>query len=170
MVAAVALAGVAGCDEPGDGSSASTTTAASGAAASGAAASGAAASGGCAAPLTGQLPTWARAGFSGDAVAIHVLGERGDIAAVLFGHPLSQPPAQGRSNKILWVSRPPVDPGDPLVIEARLNAAGPTVRREVSGGPGPSIIDLPSPGCWRLDLTWSDHRDVVWLTYRPPPG
>jgi hypothetical protein len=121
---------------------------------------------GCTAPVTGPLPTWARAGFSGDAVAIHVFGERGDIVAVLFGHPLRQPPAPGRNNKILWVSRVSQEPGDPLKIEAHLDGTGPAVLREVPGGPGPSIIDLPSPGCWRLDLAWSDHRDVVWLTYQ----
>jgi hypothetical protein len=124
---------------------------------------------GCAAPVrTGQLPSWARAGFSGDARAVHVLGQRGDIVAVLFGHPLRQPPDAGRNNKILWVSRVSVVPGDPLVIEARLPATGATVSREVPGGPGPSIIDLPRAGCWELTLTWSGHRDAMALEYLPP--
>jgi hypothetical protein len=161
-VAAVALAGIAGCDgssdEAGAGSAAAPTSTGS--------ATGGSATGGCAAPLSRPLPTWARAGFSGDASAIHVMGERGDIVAVLFGHPLRQPPAPGRNNKILWVSRVAQEPGEPLAIEAHLDGTGPAVRREVLGGPGPSIIDLPSPGCWRLDLAWSGHRDAVWLTYQ----
>ena len=166
LVAALVLAvgGVAGCDGSGDDAGERSPAASpAGPAAPAGLATGAA---GCVAPLTGPLPTWARAGFSGDAVAIHVFGERGDIVAVLFGHPLRQPPAPDRNNKILWVSRVSQDPGDPLEIEAKLDGTGPTVRREVPGGPGPSIIDLPSAGCWRLDLTWSGHRDAVWLTYQ----
>jgi hypothetical protein len=117
---------------------------------------------------TGQLPEWARAGFSGDARAAHVLGDRGDIVAVVFGYPLHQPPAAGRSNKILWVSRMPVAPGDTLVIEARQPATGATASRDVPGGPGPSIIDLPRAGCWELTLAWSGHRDSMALEYTPP--
>jgi hypothetical protein len=163
VLTVVALAWAAGCDGPGGGSggdadrgSPAVTPTAAAPTETGAR--------GCAAPLRRPLPTWARAGFSGDATAIHVLGERGDIAAVLFGYPLRQPPEQGRNNKILWVSRVE-HPGDTLVVEAHLNGTGPAVRREVPGGPGPSIIDLPSAGCWKLDLTWSGNRDAVWLTY-----
>jgi hypothetical protein len=42
------------------------------------------------------------------------------------------------------------------------------VRRTVAGGPGPSIVDLPAAGCWRLALTWSGHTDTMDLVYRPP--
>jgi hypothetical protein len=120
---------------------------------------------GCARPSTGPLPVWARAGFSGDAAVPHVLAEDGGIVAVLFGYPLQQPPAPDRSNKVLWVSRVAPEPGGSLVIEGRLGGSGAPVRREVPGGPGPSIVDLPDPGCWRLELTWSGGRDTIWLTY-----
>jgi hypothetical protein len=30
---------------------------------------------------------------------------------------------------------------------------------------GPSHVDLPAPGCWTLDLSWSGHRDQVELWY-----
>ena len=121
---------------------------------------------------TGPLPEWARAGFSGDAAVPHVLGDRGDIVAVLFGHPLHQPPLAGRNNKILWVSRAPVTSGEDLLIEARSGEPGDpesTVSREVAGGPGPSIIDLPKAGCWSLTLKWSGHTDTMLLEYLPPP-
>jgi hypothetical protein len=36
----------------------------------------------------------------------------------------------------------------------------------VRGGPGPSIVDLPSPGCWALTLRWSGHVDHLDLEYR----
>jgi hypothetical protein len=118
---------------------------------------------GCAEPTMAPLPAWARAGFSGDARAVHVLGDRGDIVAVLFGHPLSQPPDARRSNKILWVSREPVEPGDELVIDA--TSGGTTAQRRVPGGPGPSIIDLPRAGCWELTLSWSGRQDTMRLRY-----
>jgi hypothetical protein len=35
----------------------------------------------------------------------------------------------------------------------------------VPGGPGPSIIDLPAPGCWTLHLSWSGHTDKLKLHY-----
>jgi hypothetical protein len=160
----VALAGAAGCDGSDGGSGGGADGGSPAVSPTAAAAPTETGARGCAAPLRRPLPTWARAGFSGDATAIHVLGERGDIVAVLFGYPLRQPPEEGRNNKILWVSRVE-HPGDALVVQAHLNGTGPAVRREVPGGPGPSIIDLPSAGCWKLDLTWSGNRDAVWLTY-----
>jgi hypothetical protein len=123
------------------------------------------------------LPEWARTGFSGDARAIYALSRSGQMVAVLFGYPLSQPPAQDRANKILWVSGPasatPRDPGaapgsDDLVIDARLDGRGEPVQRRIAGGPGPSIVDLPAPGCWRLALSWSGRTDIIDLAYGAP--
>ena len=42
---------------------------------------------------------------------------------------------------------------------------GSTVTRTVAGGPGPSIINLPTPGCWRLTLRLSGHADHIDLQY-----
>jgi hypothetical protein len=118
--------------------------------------------------LTDPLPMWARAGFATDGSGIpYVVGRHGDILGVLFGHPLSAPPAADRSNKILWVSRLPVTRGDPLEITAQLDGASETVNREVAGGPGPSGIDLPSPGCWHFTLSWSGNTDTMDLIYQP---
>jgi hypothetical protein len=96
----------------------------------------------------------------------YVLGDRGDIVAVLWAEddPLVVPPARDRNNKILWVAR--VGSGS-LHIRARLGGSGRAVRRTVGGGPGPSIIDLPRPGCWSLDLHWGEDRDRLWLGYAP---
>jgi hypothetical protein len=118
---------------------------------------------------TGPLPEWARAGFSDDGSGFpHVLGRDGDLLGVLFGAPLRAPPAADRANKILWVSRTEVTPGDPLRIAARLDGGTETADREIAGGPGPSIVDLPRAGCWRLTLSWSGHTDTLDLTYTPP--
>ncbi|MFG1779977.1 hypothetical protein ACGFIG_26545 [Micromonospora sp. NPDC049048] len=119
---------------------------------------------------TGPLPDWADAGFSGSTRMPHVFGFGGEIVAVLFGHPLAHSRKVGTNNKILWVARPaPTSPAaatrGPLRITATLDGTGTRVTREVDGGPGPSIIDMPQPGCWRLELRWSGRTDVMDLVY-----
>jgi hypothetical protein len=117
------------------------------------------------------LPPWARTGFSAAEPRMpYVLGARGDIVAILFGDPLAAPPRRDLSNKILWVSRVPLVPGDPLVVHARLDGTGTRVTRTVPGGPGPSGVDLPGAGCWHLTLNWSGHTDTMDLRYSPQPG
>jgi len=116
------------------------------------------------------LPRWARAGFSGRAPrAPHAVGRSGEIAAIVFGDPLVWPPRKRRNNKILWVSRRPDDDPSDLRIRAQrmdgARAVGPSVRRQVEGGPGPSIVDLPGAGCWRLTLSWSGRHDSLDLRY-----
>jgi hypothetical protein len=121
------------------------------------------------------LPVWARAGFSDPAPrAAHVLGRKGDVVAILFAQPLSSPAAADHTNKILWVARPARDtsgasPSEPastdLRIDARLLDGSATAVRRVPGGPGPSIIDLPRPGCWHLTLRWSGRSDSLDLLY-----
>ncbi len=114
------------------------------------------------------LPAWARAGFSDRKPRIaYVLGGNGDIVAIFFAQPLTSPPAADQNNKILWVSRVPQDPLATLRIDARLAGGTAAVTRRVAGGPGPSIIDLPEPGCWHLTLHWNGHIDGMDLYYFP---
>ncbi|MBM0278425.1 hypothetical protein [Micromonospora tarensis] len=162
LAASSAVPLLAGCTTTtGDGSAASTATTTASAPA------------GCAARVeTGSLPDWADTGFHGDARIPHVFGAKGDIVAVLFAHPLRQVRKDGSNNKILWVARAATISPDPtapatLVITATLDGTDTTVIREVAGGPGPSIIDLPRAGCWRLDLRWSGHTDTMNLVYAP---
>jgi hypothetical protein len=126
----------------------------------------------CVADVPSQvIPEWARAGFTAPEPRMpYVLGARGDIVAILFGNPLAAPPRRDLANKILWVSRVPITQFDTLVIDARLDDSTTTVRRTVLGGPGPSIIDLPRSGCWRLTLKWSQHVDMMDLRYSPQNG
>jgi hypothetical protein len=116
---------------------------------------------------TGPLPEWARAGFSDDGRSFrHVEGLHGFVVGVLFGYPLSSPARPGRLNKILWVAHDPAS--GRLGINAQLDGSGPVIERTVGFGGGQSIIDLPSPGCWRLTLHWGDNlADVVDLPYLP---
>lgn len=124
---------------------------------------------GCRADYTpSALPTWAAAGFTPPTQPMpHVLSDGGDIVAILWAahDSLVAPPAADRNNKILWVPRVSSPVGAPLEIHATLNGTGQTATRTVDGGPGPSIVDLPSPGCWSIDLTWGDHHDHLELEY-----
>ena len=118
------------------------------------------------------LPDWATGGFTDPHPRIpYVSGDRGDIVAILFAQPLYSPPSEDHNNKILWVSRLPLDVGQSLTITARLVGGEDTSLREVTrvveGGPGPSIINLPAPGCWQMTLTWGTHTDTMSLAYLP---
>jgi len=125
----------------------------------------------CAPLHRGVLPAWARTGFSDPRPRIpHALGRDGRIAAILFGD-LVAPPLKDRGNKILWVARDPVKALSDLRISAQRvedgHPVGPPVRRVVVGGPGPSGVDMPATGCWRMTLRWSGRTDRLELRYGP---
>lgn len=110
------------------------------------------------------LPAWARSGFSDPRPRMpYVLGDKGDIVAILFAQPLTSPPSADHNNKILWVS--PVADGSSLQITATLQDGSRSVTRVVDGGPGPSIIDLPKSGCWHFELQWGAGSDTLDLAY-----
>jgi hypothetical protein len=120
------------------------------------------------------LPTWARAGFSDPEPRVAYLRSReGNMVAILFAQPLSSPPSAEHNNKILWVARPlPTastssvqDPA--LRVTASLAGDPTTITRVIPGGPGPSIINLPKPGCWHLTLRWEGRTDVLDVAYLP---
>ena len=121
----------------------------------------------CGTPVrTGALPEWARAGFNYDGSGTkQVYGAQGDILAIVFGYPLMSPPDADRGNKILWVSREPVERGGDLQITAELAGTAVRAEQKVAGGPGPSLVDLPRAGCWHVTLTWSGRTDTMDLTY-----
>jgi hypothetical protein len=119
------------------------------------------------------LPVWLRGGFSGPKPRVpYVLGKHGSIAGVLFGAPLNAPPAASKNNKILWVPRHYAKKVAPLWIKLQkmdgTRLVGAPVRRIIASGPGPSYVDAPSAGCWRLTLTWSGRSDTLDLEYVPP--
>jgi hypothetical protein len=100
-----------------------------------------------------------------------VRGVDGSILGVVFGYPLRAPDVSGQSNKILWVASPlsgsAPSPRDPdLKIHATLNGSGVAVDRVISGGPGPSTVDVPTAGCWTFNLSWSGRSDRLALPYR----
>ena len=127
----------------------------------------------CAPVRTDALPSWAWAGFSNPKAGgiPWVLGEDGNILAVLFGQPLSAPEAKDHANKILWVSQHGQNPMEPLVVEVwpsgTVMRPNPVSRIVIPGGPGPSYLNLPAPGCWHLDLSWDNGKqhDTMDLAY-----
>ena len=128
--------------------------------------------GSCTEPDTGVLQEWARTGFSEKEPKIpHVLGDKGLIVAILFG-PLEAPPGPNTGDKVLWVAKDPVKPLSDLKITAQRMQDGKPVgkpeHRTVQGGPGPSGIELPKAGCWRMSLARSGRKDQLELRYTKP--
>lgn len=121
---------------------------------------------------SGVLPVWMRGGFGAEPRVTHAIGERGLIGAVLWNKPLYSPPAQRVNNKILWVPRHLAKSVAPLWIKMQkmdgTQLIGAPVRRIIATGPGPSLIDAPSAGCWRFTLTWSGQKDTLDVRYVPP--
>jgi len=121
------------------------------------------------------LPVWARGGFSDHRpVMPHALGRSGNIVAILWAdrNPLVSPPLADRNNKILWVARLPWGYANLWIRAQRMvgtRNVGRPVSRVLQGGPGPSIVNLPAPGCWRLALRWSGRSDSVDLRYAASP-
>ncbi|MGI5127005.1 hypothetical protein ACQEVB_09355 [Pseudonocardia sp. CA-107938] len=108
------------------------------------------------------LPDWARGGFSEpEPVMPYVLGERGEIVAILWTD-LHAPAPAGRTNKILWVAKD--HSPEPMTITARLGTT--TVTSTMQQGPGPSTFDVPGPGCWTFVLRWGRNQDTLVLPYR----
>jgi hypothetical protein len=120
----------------------------------------------CSPIRTSVLPTWARTGFSDPEPRMPVVYSRsGDMVAIIFASPLSSPEAAGAANKILWVTDTPAAPGEALHIVGRLEGGTAVSQTSVDGGPGPSYVDVPVPGCWVFQLSWGTHRDVIALPY-----
>jgi hypothetical protein len=120
----------------------------------------------CSPVRTEVLPGWARAGFSAAEPRMPVVHSRsGAMLAIIFASPLSSPEGPAAANKILWVTDTPAGPGEPLVITGRLEGGSAVSTTSVDGGPGPSYVDVPKPGCWVFQLSWGSHRDVIALPY-----
>jgi len=116
-------------------------------------------------PPVSPLPIWARAGFTpADTAMPHVLGVSGNIVAILWATPnaLHAPALPDQANKILWVSK--VSSG-PMTIRATLAGTTSTAIVQLPGGPGPSYVNMPTPGCWTMHLTWAGHTDQLSLRY-----
>jgi hypothetical protein len=110
-----------------------------------------------AAPLRkAKAPSWAEGVPPGLPYAV---AKGAKIAGFFFTHPLRAGHPTNPENKVLWVAAAgPV--ARTLKITARLaGAARPAVHFTFPAASGggiafPSLIDLPSAGCWHLVLNW----------------
>ena len=115
-----------------------------------------------------MLPAWARAGFDPPTDPVsHWVGDEQAIVAVPFGWPLRDRQPQGRDNKILWIARSGQGPLSIVAVEQR---TGESVTQELPQGPGPSVVTMPRPGCWRFTLRWADQHDELLVRYYGRPA
>lgn len=118
-----------------------------------------AAAGGCAGTLVTHAlpPVWARAGFSNSSSdrwdVPWAFGGPPDTIAYLFATQLvakGQRP-DGSANKIRWVAK---DGADFLIRGHPLGSATPVVT--VRSPSGPSYVNVPTPGCWSFEVSWTE--------------
>jgi hypothetical protein len=125
-------------------------------------------------------PPWADAGPAGGGIPWAV-GRPPEVVAVLFATELVAKGERpdGSSNKILWVTRSVV-PSSQITLRAQpADAATPVVTHRFTGAVTlrlagyqqfPSIVDLPNPGCWRINVSWgagSTENSTFGLTVLP---
>jgi len=117
----------------------------------------------------GAQPAWLVAAGAGNnpSGVPYVMTTPAIAAGFLFGYPLTA----GRtnpSNKILWVvGRPRASSS--LDISARSGGRSVSLSLPPDSGPGeiyPSIVDVPGPGCWHIELRWGGNTAAVDLLYR----
>ena len=116
--------------------------------------------------LKGGLPTWLDEAGAPDVPYVLTVPQR--AAGFLFVQPLRSGHPENPANKILWV----VDDQDASQLQITAHPAGmtqPTVSQsQPRASPGaifPSIVDVPQPGCWHFDLSWSGRAVSVDLLY-----
>lgn len=122
-------------------------------------------------PTTAVLPEWARGGFTDPRPVIPFVRSRsGDVVGILFGGELWSPPRQDVSNKVLWVWRavPGGATGD-VTMTAQLAGTSRVVTTGLPRPEGPSTVDLPAAGCWRITLKSPRGTDTIDLDYAAAP-
>jgi len=127
---------------------------------------------GVTAVVRGGVPGWLdEAGGHNNPTGLrYVIGHPALAAGFLFGDPLRVGHPENPANKILWVVRTPRQ-GSQLVVDGHpLGATEPQVHlaQPANSSPGeiyPSIVDVPSAGCWQFDLQWAHSHVQVELNY-----
>ncbi|HXJ48955.1 MAG TPA: hypothetical protein VNF91_07300 [Candidatus Acidoferrum sp.] len=136
--------------------------------------------GGCANTVVTQAepPAWALGGFTQATGTPWTLpwaqGTGGDAVAFLFARQLvagASPRVDGTTNKVLWVAK-----GNPSNLVVEGVPPGATEATFTVNG-GPSIVDVPTAGCWTFQLKWGQagtvgstfHLNVLPAGTMPPP-
>ena len=127
--------------------------------------------GGCAATVLthAEPPQWAQSGWSVTKGAPWpvpwAMTTPGDAVAFLFATRLVAGPSpriDGSTNKVLWVLREPRQ----FTVEGRPQGKSTPV---ITVPGGPSIVDVPSPGCWTFRLIPSDGSGVSTISLEVLP-
>lgn len=131
--------------------------------------------GGCAGTvLTDAVPpAWAQGGWTvakGTPWPVPwAYGTHNDTLAYLFATQLVagvSPRVDGSQNKVLWEAKDSPSGANVLVEGRPLGKSEPVVT--IAGGP--SITDVPTPGCWTFRLSWGsngEHSSTINLEVVP---
>lgn len=132
--------------------------------------------GGCAGTVLtdAEPPIWAQGGWShqrGTPWPVPwALGTDKDAVAFVFATQLvagPSPRVNGSNNKILWETKDYPSGGNVTVQGHPADGPQPVVT--VAGGP--SIVDVPTPGCWAFRLSWTanngSHSSTINLQVLP---
>ncbi len=127
--------------------------------------------GGCGATVlyTGASEDWT-ASAGGPTDLVQATSHDGNAVAFLFGNPLRAGEPENPANKILWVVKQPRGVSDLDITGHPLDADQPTVSQSeaADSSPGeiyPSIVNVPSAGCWHFTLEWNGNTDSIDLPY-----
>jgi hypothetical protein len=118
---------------------------------------------------TGASEDWT-ASAGGPTDLVQATSHDGNAVAFLFGNPLRAGEPENPANKILWVVKQPRGMSDLEIAGHPLDAEAPTVAQSeaADSSPGeiyPSIVNVPSPGCWHFTLQWNGNTDTIDLPY-----
>lgn len=131
--------------------------------------------GGCAGTVLtdAEPPLWAQGGWShakGTPWPVPwAFGTENTTVAYLFAIQLvagTSPRVDGSQNKVLWEARDFPSGGNVLVDGHPFGESQPVV--SIPGGP--SITDVPTPGCWTFQLFWTSngpHASTINLEVLP---
>jgi hypothetical protein len=121
--------------------------------------------------LLGAFPDWAASARAPESKFVQ--SHEGNLIGVLFADPLVAPPRgeDGPNNKILWISQLPRDGADlTLTLTPAGGGQAVTISQPANSGPGeiyPSIVDVPTAGCWSVVAEWAGQRATLELSYQP---
>lgn len=128
-------------------------------------------SGGCGTTVlyTGGREDWT-SGANGPVDLVQATSNEGNVVAFLFASPLRAGEPENPANKILWVVKEPRNGSDLVISGHPLDADAPTVAQSelADSSPGeiyPSIVNVPSSGCWQFSLRWNGNTDSIELPY-----
>jgi hypothetical protein len=120
----------------------------------------------------GEVPAWLDEAMGSNVPLTPYVVADPPIAAGFITHRLRAGVPSHAGNKILWAVRTPRADEDLVVRITPLGADRPVIRevRSPDSGPGeiyPDGFDVPTPGCWHVELRWATGVATMDLRYFP---